>query len=317
MRRVERVDFAVVGAGIAGASAAFELSLHGSVQVLEAEATPGYHTTGRSAAMFTEAYESGIVRRLTMASRPFLEQPPEGFTDHPLLSPRPVLFVGRDDQREAVEALARDIAAWGPEIQVLEGDQIPDVCPVLRPDYASLALFEPGSYELDVHGLHQGFLRGARSRGARIRTGALVSGLRRLGSGWWIQTGSEEIHAAVVVNAAGAWCDVVGGLAGARPLGIQPMRRTAFTFPCPEGIDCRTLPFVDDVGEQWYFKPEGAGLLGSLSEETPMEPHDVRHEERDVALAIERIGRAVTFPIRHVGKAWAGLSHRGGAGRTD
>ncbi|HEY5578367.1 MAG TPA: FAD-binding oxidoreductase, partial [Acidimicrobiia bacterium] len=128
-----------------------------------------------------------------------------------------------------------------------------------------------------------------------------------LGSGWWIQTGSEEIHAAVVVNAAGAWCDVVGGLAGARPLGIQPMRRTAFTFPCPEGIDCRTLPFVDDVGEQWYFKPEGAGLLGSLSEETPMEPHDVRHEERDVALAIERIGRAVTFPIRHVGKAWAGL----------
>ncbi|MFQ5968531.1 MAG: NAD(P)/FAD-dependent oxidoreductase, partial [Acidimicrobiia bacterium] len=180
-------------------------------------------------------------------------------------------------------------------------------CPVLKPSYVGAGVFEPDAREIDVHALHQGFVRGARRLGTSIQPSSQVVALEQTRNGWTLTTSSGRWDTGVVVNAAGAWCDEVARLAGARPVGLQPMRRTAFTFPAPEGVDVRGLPFINDVDEQWYFKPEGVGFLGSLSEETPMEPHDVSHTERDVALAIKRISAAVTFPIRHVHSAWAGL----------
>ena len=302
---VESVDFVVVGAGIAGASVGYELAARGTVFLVEQEPVAGYHTTGRSAAAFTETYERGPVRALSAASRAFLSGPPPGFTETEILAPMPVLYVGDDERRGSVETLAAG-ARGVPGTEILDGPAMRDLCPVLR-ESATIGLIERGAMEIDVHALHQGFLHGLRERGGAIRTGAPVSTLAWNAGVWTVEAGPNTIACGVVVNAAGAWCDEIAALAGVRRLGLTPMRRTAFTFAPPEGLDISTWPMVIDAEERFYFKPERTHLLGSLAEETPMHPHDVRPEEIDVARAIERIQQATLLDIRHVQRTWAGL----------
>ncbi|GBE21603.1 MAG TPA: FAD-binding oxidoreductase [Actinobacteria bacterium] len=300
---MESADFVVIGAGIAGASVAYELAAHARVVVLEREAVAGYHTTGRSAAVFTEAYEKSGIRALTRASRPFLEDPPEGFTDVRLLSPLPVLFVGRDDQLDALEQVLHesvDLVRWVDPIEALT------LCPVLRPGYVAGGVLEADARSIDVHALHQGFLRGLRRRGSRVLTKAEVSSLVYT-STWTVGTTQGPIRTPVIVDAAGAWADQVAEMAGARPVGLTPLRRTAFTFDPPPDIGGRAWPMVFDVGEDFYFRLDGPQILASPCDEEPMEPCDVRHEEIDVAIAIDRIQAATTLTIRHVRNAWAGL----------
>lgn len=298
---MEAADFVVIGAGIAGASVGFELAAHGRVVVLEREAIAGYHTTGRSAAVFTEAYEADDVRALTRASRSFLERPPDGFTDVPLLSPLPVLFIAREDQLDLLDVEFRQSAGL---VSRIDQDEAIELCPVLRPEYVAGGLLEPDARSIDVHALHQGFLRGLRRRGGQVRTNAEVVAMTR-SSAWIVETSAGTIEAPVVINASGAWADHIAAMAGARPLGLTPLRRTAFTFASPE--DIAGWPMVIDVEESFYVKPDGPQLLASPCDETPMEPCDVRHEEIDVAIAIDRIQAATTMEIRHVRTAWAGL----------
>jgi D-arginine dehydrogenase len=303
---VEHADFAVIGAGIAGASAAYRLAQHGRVVVLEREGSAGYHTTGRSAALFTESFEIGVVRELAMASRPFFEHPPQGFADFPVLAPLPFLFVGREDQLGSLTATlegCRDV----PAVRHVGPEEARALCPVLRPGYVAGGIYEAGAMTIDVDALLQGFLHGVRSAGGAVRLGGPVTSLERRRGGWLVATGTERISAGVVVNAAGAWADQIGAMAGAQSIGLVPMRRTAFTFLPSPGIELGSWPVVCDIDEGFYFKPEATQLLGSLAEETPMEPHDVRPEEIDVALAIERIEAATTMRIRHVTATWAGL----------
>ena len=299
-------DFIVIGAGIAGAAAAFELAEHGSVVVLERESVAGYHTTGRSAALYTEAWEEGLWRTLTLAGRGFLENPPDGFADYPILSPLPVLMIGRKDQRNLVEALVAD-AGRHVNLAVLDEPAARRLCPLLRPGYVRLAVLEEGARAIDVDALHHGYLRGIRRRKGRVKLGHGVDRIDRTAVGWSVRSGDHLFNAPIVVNAAGAWCDVVASMAGVPPIGLIPKRRTAFTFGAPTGVNLEGMPMVIDVAEQFYFKPEAGQLMGSLAEATPMEPHDVRPEEIDVARAIERIEAATTLEIRHVRRAWAGL----------
>jgi len=298
---METADFVVIGAGIAGASVGFELAAHGRVVVLERERIPGYHTTGRSAAVFTEAYESDDVRALTRASRSFLATPPEGFSDVPLLTPLPVMFIARDDQLDLID---QEVGCSAGLVRRLDTDEAVELCPVLDPAYVAGALVEPDAGSIDVHALHQGFLRGLRRRGGRVRTNAEVVSLTR-GAVWTVETADGGLQTPVVVNASGAWADHIATVAGARPLGLTPLRRTAFTFASAE--DITGWPMVIDIEETFYLKPDGPLLLASPCDETPMEPCDVRHEEIDVAIAIERIQAATTLHIRHVKTAWAGL----------
>jgi D-arginine dehydrogenase len=298
---MESADFVVIGGGIAGASVAYHLAEHGRVAVLERESIPGYHTTGRSAAVFTEAYESADVRALVKASRSFLTRPPEAFTDVPLLEPMSVMFIARADQLGALEeesgrsdGLARRI----------DNPELRERCPVIRPGYAAGALLEEGACSIDVHALHQGFLQGVRRRGGRVLTNAEVVSITR-SSTWTIGTIANAFSTRVVVNAAGAWADEVAGMAGVDRLGLTPMRRTAFTFDPHQEV--AGWPMVIDIEETFYFKPDGRQLLASPCDEAPMAPCDVRHEELDVAIAIDRIQSATTMEIRHVTSAWAGL----------
>ncbi len=297
----------MIGAGIAGASAAYELAAHGSVQVFEMEATPGHHSTGRSAALYTECDGPPPLRRLAMASKEFLLEPPEGFTDRSILNERRVMFVSQKDRAAQLQAFHEQQRALVPNISLLEPAEAVARCEVLRAEWLAGAVLEPDAMDIDVHALHQGFLGGLRARGGSVATSAPVVALARRGSAWQVSTPKETVDAGLVVNAAGAWGDVVGSLAGAEPIGLVPKRRTAFTFAAPAGVDHHRWPMIVDIAATFYFRPEGPNLLASPEDETPVEPQDIRHEEADVALAIERIETATSLQIRHVRSAWAGL----------
>jgi D-arginine dehydrogenase len=297
----------VVGGGIAGASAGMFLAEAGvDVVLLEQEAVCGHHTTGRSAALFTEAYAQPALRRLAIGSRQFLERPPSGFADAPIVSSLGgLLFAAREDQQEALDREYRLAAEYVPTIRLVDQQEALSLCPVLDPDVITGGYLEPDALNIDVHALHQGYLRWLRRLGGSIEVRSPVTGLERRRSTWHVTTPTGSHEADVVVNAAGAWCDRVAGLAAIEPLGLRPLRRTAFTIDLDRPT--RGWSMVVDMDEQWYLKPEGTGLLCSPADEWDSEPCDARHREEDVALGIERINAATTLAIRSIRSAWAGL----------
>ncbi|MEW5422702.1 NAD(P)/FAD-dependent oxidoreductase [Amorphus sp. 3PC139-8] len=299
-------DIVIIGAGIAGASVAAELADGRSVLLVEREAQPGYHTTGRSAALFTETYGPPAIRALSRASAPFFVAPPSGFCANPLLSPRGVLMVARADQVPALEALVSEVAPHG-GVRMLDGAEVRRLAPLLRPGYAVAGMAEPGGRDIDVHGLHQGYLKRFRAAGGEILTGADVQSLVRAGDGWRIEAGKTMVTADVVVNAAGAWADEIARLAGAAPIGLVPKRRTAMVVAAPEGVDPDKWPMVVDIDEQFYMKPDAGRLLISPADETPSLPCDAQPDEYDVALCVDRIERAFDLSVRRIENKWAGL----------
>ncbi|MGD9912964.1 MAG: NAD(P)/FAD-dependent oxidoreductase [Rhizobiaceae bacterium] len=304
---VERADFLVVGAGIAGASAAFELSRNASVVLVERESQPGYHSTGRSAAVFTEIYGNAVIRALTVASAPFFANPGHGFSDYPLWSPRPLIMIARKDQMPELEALYEVAVKLVPTLKIIDADEVRARLPVLRKDYIEAGLLEENSRDLDVNAIHMGFLRGARARGTQLVQNAEVRGARRDRDGWVVETAAGEIAGKVLVNAAGAWADELAALAGAAPIGLVPKRRSAciFTFEPWQAVE--GWPTIIDISEEFYFKPEAGKLLGSPADETPTPPCDAQPEELDIAIAIDRIMQAADVDVRTVERKWAGL----------
>lgn len=300
-------DVIVIGGGIAGAGAAYELSKTHRVILLERESRCGYHTTGRSAASFTENYGTGVIRRLVLASRDFLTNPPEGFTDYPILGPRGMITIARADQADLIEAELTRAQALVPSITAISVDQAIARIPVLRRDYVAHAIFEPFSMDVDVHCLHEGFLRGARRSGAQILTDAPVTGLSRRGADWQVETPLGIFTAPVVVNAAGAWGDEIATMAGVTPVGLQPKRRTAFNIPAPEGIDFLDWPLLNDVGGEFYFKVTGGQIMVSPADEHPSPPMDAWAEDMDIAIGAHRLEQATTLQVSRVTHSWAGL----------
>ncbi|KJV29085.1 NAD(P)/FAD-dependent oxidoreductase [Luteibacter yeojuensis] len=297
-------DVIVIGAGIAGASVAWFLAPHARVLVLEREAFAGMHTTGRSAAHFSETYGSAQVRALSRATRPFLASPPPGFAAHPILQPRGSMVVAPRAQEDALRADFEGMRAGTPSLAWLDTDAVLARVPVLRPEAAHAAILEPASADIDVNELHQAFLRGAKARGATLQLDTDVRSVTREAGGWCV---NGSLQAPVVVNAAGAWADVIASLAGIRPIGLEPRRRSAFLFEAPQGIATQAWPFVVDHDESFYFKPDAGLLLGSAANADPTHPHDVQPEEYDIALGIHRIEEATTMTIRRPTRTWAGL----------
>jgi D-arginine dehydrogenase len=299
-----RADVLIAGAGIAGSSLAFELAGRCSVILLEREAQPGYHSTGRSAAMLTETYGTPTVRALARASRGFLAQPPEDFTDHPLLAPRGMLHVARPDQRPALDAAERQAPLT---VRRLGAAEVRALVPLIDPGYVDGGLLEPDAMEIDVGALHQGYLRGLRRRGGALVTDAGISAVERTGRGWRLETASGSFRGSVLVDAAGAWGDQIARLAGVAPIGLVARRRTAILVDPPDGLDARAWPMVIDVDEQFYVKPESGRLLVSPADATAVAPGDVQPEEFDVALAVDRYERLTGRAVRRVTQRWAGL----------
>jgi D-arginine dehydrogenase len=301
-------DFLVCGAGIAGASIAAELAGAASVVVVEREDAAGYHTTGRSAALYVASYGNVTIRALTAASRPFFDAPPPGFAEHPLLTPRGCLHIGAAAQADQLDALASDLAATGVSVSRIGSDAACAMVAVLRPDIVAGGVYEPGAADIDVAALHGGYLRLARQRGARIALAAGLSALERTAEGWRATLASgETLDAQVVVNAAGAWGDEVAVLAGAAPVGLTPCRRTAMILEAPANMDISGWPAVIDVDEGFYFKPEAGRILASPADETPSVPTDAAPEALDVAICVDRLQGVADIPVRRVLRAWAGL----------
>jgi D-arginine dehydrogenase len=298
-------DFVVIGGGIAGVSAAAHLAPHGSVTLVETETTLAYHTTGRSAALFVINYGAQGTRPLARASRAFLEDPPEGATDALLLSPRGLLWAGNEGQMSVLSEMAEQGRASGAESELISREEALDLVPAFRDTWIAGGLYEPLARDIDVAGLHQAYVRIARSHGAEVKTATPVTSIARQGKGWEVRAGTETITCGAVVNASGAWGDLVAGLAGVAPIGLQPMRRTAFMVP--GSLAYQHWPMTVEAEQRFYFKPDGVQLLCSLAEENPCHPCDPKPDMEDVALAIERINEATTLGIRAVNSQWTGL----------
>jgi D-arginine dehydrogenase len=299
-------DILVIGAGIAGASVAAHLAQARSVILVEREERPGYHSTGRSAALFTEIYGNATIRALTRASREFLFEPPADFTDSALTRPRGCLYIATTEQLGALDAFHAlpDVA---PATRILDLDEAHELCPILRRGYVAGALLEPDCADIDVNSLHLGYLRLLKKREGRLIANAPVQALKYGYGGWTVQAGAERITAAKIVNAAGAWADEIAALAGIPRIGLTPRRRTAMLIDAPPDMDIGGWPFVNDIDEQFYFKPDAGSLFLSPADETPSEPTDAQPEEWDVAAAVDRLEQATTLQVRRLKARWAGL----------
>ncbi len=301
-------DVAIVGAGIAGASLAWRLARHLRVALIERESQPGYHSTGRSAAMFMESYGPPAVRALTRASRAFYESPPPSFADAPLLAPRGALYLAAPGQQAMLDATQAEMRATCPALRLLSRDEVLARVPCLRPDAVLAGLLDEDSQDIDVHSLHQGFLRGLREHGGVLRNSAALRSAVRSGARWELRLADgSALRCRSVVNAAGAWADELAALFGAAPVGLVPRRRSAFTFKAPPGVDASRWPAVVGIDEGYYFKPDAGQLLGSPANADDTFAHDVLPEALDIATGIARIEAVSTLQIRRPTSTWAGL----------
>jgi len=303
---MDRVDIVVIGAGIAGASVACKVSKDASVRLLEREDRPGYHTTGRSAAVFAPAYGNRAIRQLTSASAPIYHDRLGGLVDRPVLMERGELLIARADQLDSLDRMEAELRDESATLERLDAAAAIERLPALRPDYVAAALADETAMDMDVAAIHQGFLNEFRRQGGKLIIDAEVTALRANSGSWLIETRAGKFEAGIVINAAGAWADQIALLAGARPIDLVPKRRTAFIFDPADMID-PTWPAVIDVDEDFYFKPESGLLLGSPADETPVVPSDAQPEELDVAIAVDRIQSATNWEIARIPRRWAGL----------
>lgn len=297
-------DVVVIGAGMAGASVAGFLSQHCRVALLEAEDAAGYHTTGRSAALWTANYGPPDIRLLTRLSRTFFEAPPDGFASVPLLRQRPVLFLAEPDQAPDLE----HVLAAGSGVRPVTVAEAKAMLPALRDGYASAAAVEDDAFDMDVSAIHQGFLRQVHTRNGLLALRNRAGRISRKSGAWQVETSSGAVfQAGAVVNAAGAWGDEVAKMAGVTAIGLLPKRRTA-AIVNPSPWDAEHWPMVLDVNEDWYARPEArTRLMVSPADETLSYPHDVQPEEIDIATGIDSMQRALAIEVHRVERSWAGL----------
>jgi len=296
-------DIVVIGAGIAGSSAAAALAESANVILLDMAAQPGFHATGRSAAFFAVSYGNPVVRGITAASEYFYREPPSGFTEAQLLRPRDALFIARADQLSQLNEMKRDI----PSLIQRSAASVCAQSPILDSNYVAAALCDDQGGDLDVDAILQAFLRLFKRHGGQLLCRQQVKAMNYHGGRWTLQTENQSISAPIVVNAAGAWADGVAGSAGLSGLGLQAKKRTALLVSPPEDNDPSDWPLILDVDEQFYFKPDAGQLLVSPADETPCDPCDAMPDELDIAIAVDRFEKASTVKVQRVNHSWAGL----------
>ncbi|MDH5454358.1 MAG: FAD-binding oxidoreductase, partial [Paracoccaceae bacterium] len=302
-----KYDYLVIGAGISGAAAAYELAQYGSVALIEAETAPGYHSTGRSAALYTPNYGSATVRRINQVSSAFFTDPPAGFCECPLLTPRGLLVIAGPGEEDRLTPIL-DMSGAGGAIEKITAAHALELAPLLRPERVAAAAYERGVTDIDVSALHQGYLRGVKDRGGVVICGSRIQRLDRSGTYWQAVAGDTVVSGRVIVNAAGAWAGQIGEMAGAAPIGLVPKRRTAIIVDPPSpAMNIDAMPAIDYAVGDAYLKPDAGRIMASPGDQTPVEPQDVRPEEWDIAVLVDWLERETLIPVRRIAHSWAGL----------
>jgi D-arginine dehydrogenase len=298
-----KTDFLVIGAGIAGASVAAHLVSTHRVIICDMEERAGYHTTGRSAASYEPNYGPAPMLAFTRASAQFFQNPPRGFTDAPLLTHRDSLFIEAEGQeRDTAKLLS--LAAALDEISPAAAQSM---FPVLRDGYAKRAFLDRHTADMDVDLIHRGFLKMAKSAGAELLLSAPVQSITRKAGEWQVRAGDKIIRAQIIINAAGAWGDVVAMMAGTTPVGLTPKRRSIGVIPIDRLDRWQEWPMVTDVGETWYAKPQSGKMIVSSADATPVEPHDAWADDMAIAEGVERLMNATTIEVTQLDHSWGGL----------
>jgi D-arginine dehydrogenase len=303
-------DFLVVGGGIAGLSAASRLARHGRVVVLEAEDALGYHSSGRSVSFSHYGIGNTAVRGLTAWSRPFFERQPEGFCPSPLCRVAPSLYMATEAMLPALGALHAEMSRFTDETRFITGEEIAALCPVVRtgPGAVVRGILDPTGLKLDSDALLQSFARAVRSAGGEIATGRRIASIERVAGEWSVSSeGGEQWSAPVIVNAAGAWADRVAELAGVRPIGLKPKRRTIIVVDPPAGMNVSSWPFVHTAVSDFYMLPEAGQILVSPVDEVDDDPCDAQPEDYDIALAAYQLEQYTTLSVTRIAHRWAGL----------
>ena len=295
----ETADIVVIGAGIAGIGAAAHLASQANVVVLEREKQPGYHATGRSAAVYIETYGNDVVRMANRASRPYLENPADDVFEGTLLTPRGMItiFPGGGELRADLRA----------GVQEISETEAREMVPILRPGQGMRYLHKSFAFDIDTDRLLQGWRKILLRSGGRIRLEETVTRIQRKNQGWTVATPNRQIETPVIVNAGGAWADSIARLAGVAQIGLQPMRRSMAVLPVPAGLEVSTWPVFEPSQETWYAKPEAGKLLVSPADEDPVEPFDAYADDDVIAQGLYRFEQAVDFPVTRVDHVWAGL----------
>jgi D-arginine dehydrogenase len=296
-------DFIVIGAGIAGASVAAHLAAHHNVLILEMEERPGYHTTGRSAASYEPNYGPLPMLALTRASSDFFMNPPQGFADAPIFSPRGSFFFQPADQENEMKYLLLKSAG----LKEFTEAKTTALYPILRQGYARRFFYDDSTGDLDVDLLHRGYLRLFKSAGGTLINSAAAQSIERSKNKWMIKTPAGAFSCPTIINAAGAWGDVIAAMAGAQPVGLVPKRRSIGVVPITGYKGFETWPMVTDAAETWYAKPQSGKMIVSSADVTPVEPHDAYADDMAIAEGVERMMNATTFEVTHLDHAWGGL----------
>lgn len=302
MGTTKKYDAVIIGGGIAGAGLAALAPGAARTLLVEAESQPGYHSTGRSAAVFSRNLGCNIIRRLSADSEPYLRAPPADWVCGPVMSPMALLWIADDSGRDQLNAQLTE-----ENMSAITAEQALAMFPLLRPGHVALAALESGAGALDVHRLHMAYLKSFRHRGGTVLTGARVDGLEHQADGWQIRAGAHRLVAQVVINAAGAWADRIAEMAGIGSLGIQPRRRTMAVLPLPDQTAGEPWPMVIDAGLSWYAKPEPGHLLVSPADEDPVPAQDIQPDDLVLAKGLDRFEQATTYPVRRVLRSWSGL----------
>ncbi len=298
-----KTDFLVIGAGIAGASIAAHLAQSHKVIICDMEDRAGFHTTGRSAASYEPNYGPAPMLAFTRASAHFFHNPPTGFADAPLLAHRDSLFIEAEGQ-QLYTAKLLSLASALDEISIAQAH---DVIPVLRDGYTKRAFLDRQTADMDVDLIHRGFLKMAKAGGAEMLLLAPVTSIDRKAAGWQVVAGEHIISTQTIINAAGAWGDVVAAMADVLPIGLIPKRRSIGVIPIDRPDNWQAWPMVTDVGETWYAKPQSGKLIVSSADATPVEPHDAWADDMAIAEGVERLMNATTLEVTHLDHSWGGL----------
>ncbi len=310
--KIETADFIIIGGGIAGASAGYELCKKGKVIVLEKEGQAGYHSTGRSSAIFQKSYNKAdpLLNILVRGSEKFLCHPPEGFTSHPLLKFRPLIYIASSDNQSSLDELKQKLSQIDVPSEFINGEEATRLLPILAPEYQGRVLVEQGAADMDVSALHEGYLRAIKSTPGEVITNAEVTAIKRVSDRWQVTTTKGVFLTNVVINAAGAWVDQIAEIAKLSPIHIRPLRRTVIMVGVERGTSPEEWPLVMNVTEGYYFKPDSGKILMTPGDEKLMLPSDAQPEEIDIAYGAHFLEKATLLTVDKIDHSWAGLRNQ-------